>query len=57
MMSFNSRSLVNKHVGVVEFLKTNKCDICFVSEAWIKAKDTSTIAKIKDLGYGHITTT
>ena len=50
-MLFNARSLCNKIAGVIEFLKETKCDICFVTEAWIKKKDESVIAKIHDLGY------
>ena len=50
-MLFNARSLCNKTVGVTEFLKENKCDICFVTEAWIKMKDESVIAELLDLGY------
>ena len=51
IMSFNSRSLCNKTVGVCEFLTSNECDVCFVTESWIKMKDTGRIAEIKDLGY------
>ena len=51
VMTFNSRSLVKKVVGVTEFLKSNNCDVCFITEAWIKATDTSTLSKIKHLGY------
>ena len=50
-MTFNARSLCNKTVGVTEFLTGRKCDICFISEAWLKLKDTSVIAEIKQLGY------
>ena len=50
-MVFNARSLCNKTFGVCEFLKTHKCDVCFVTEAWIKKKNESIIAEIKDTGY------
>ena len=50
-MLFNARSLGNKEVGVIEFLKEKMCDVCFVTEAWLKVKDKSTVAKIQDLGY------
>ena len=51
LMLFNARSLCNKTIGVIEFLKENRCDVCFITEAWIKVKDKSIIAEIKDLGY------
>ena len=50
-MVFNSRSLRNKTFGVCEFLKHNDCDLCFITEAWIKLKDESIIAEIIDMGY------
>ena len=50
-MAFNARSLCNKTVGVCTYLKKVKCDVCFISEAWIKLKDKSTVAEIKDMGY------
>ena len=50
-MLFNARSLGNKTVGVTEFLNENKCDVCFITEAWLKAKDKTTVAEIQDLGY------
>ena len=50
-MVFNSRSLGNKTFGVCEYLKHTDCDACFITEAWIKVKDKSTIAEIKDMGY------
>ena len=50
-MTFNSRSLCNKTTGVTEFLKDQKCDVCFITEAWLKLKDTATVAKIKESGF------
>ena len=50
-MLFNSRSLRNKTVGVTEFLSSNDCDLCCITEAWLKLKDKSLIAEIKSLGY------
>ena len=50
-MSFNSRSLRNKTVGVCEFLTSNDCDVCFVTESWIKIIDNGKLAEIRDLGY------
>ena len=50
-MVFNSRSLRNKTYGVCEFLKENHCDICFITEAWLKLKDESIIAEIMDMGF------
>ena len=50
-MIFNARSLCNKTVGVIEFLKEHHCDICFITEAWVKMKDESVLAEIRDLGY------
>ena len=51
IMVFNARSLGNKTFGICEFLKAEHCDVCFITEAWIKLKDESTIAEIKDMGY------
>ena len=50
-MVFNARSLGNKTFGICEFLKAEQCDVCFITEAWIKLKYESTIAEIKDMGY------
>ena len=50
-MTFNSRSLCNKTVGVTEFLNEHNCDVCLITEAWLKVKDTSTVAELKELGY------
>ena len=50
-MVFNARSLCNKTFGVCEFLKAQKCDVCFITEAWVKKKNESVIAEIKDQGY------
>ena len=50
-MVFNSRSMGNKTFGICEFLKEQRCDVCFITEAWIKLKDESTMAKIRDMGY------
>ena len=50
-MVFNSRSLRNKTYGVCEFLKENHCDICFITEAWLKLKDENIIAEIMDMGF------
>ena len=52
-MLFNARSLGNKEVGVIEFLKDKKCDVCYITEAWLKVKDKSTVAKIQDFGYDN----
>ena len=54
IMTFNARSLCNKTVGVTEFLKQNDCDICFITEAWLKIKDTSIVAELRDFGYDVI---
>lgn len=50
-MTFNARSLRNKTVGVIEFLNEHDCDLCFISESWLKLTDTSVISEIKDFGY------
>ena len=50
-MIFNARSLRNKSFEVCEFMKESDCDICFLTEAWIKAKDKSIIFEIIDLGF------
>ena len=49
-MLFNARSLRNKTVGVTEFITENNCDACFITEAWLKLKDTSIVQEI-DMGY------
>ena len=51
MVIFNARSLGNKTYGLCEFLKDTHCDICFVTEAWLKLKHTSTVAEIRDMGF------
>jgi len=51
IMVFNSRSLRNKTYGVCEFLRENQCDVCFITEAWLKAKDESVAAEIVDMGF------
>ena len=50
-MVFNARSLRNKTFGVCEFLKESNCDVCFITEAWIKVKDEAIIAEIIDMGF------
>ena len=50
-MMFNARSICNKATGIIEFLKDNGCDICFITETWLKKTDKTIIAEIKDLGY------
>ena len=50
-MVFNSRSLRNKTYGVCEFLQENECDVCFITEAWLKVKDEAVIAEIINMGY------
>ena len=51
-MVFNARSLCNKTFGVCEFLKSTQCDVCFISEAWVKLKHESVVAEIRDMGFG-----
>lgn len=51
-MVFNARSLCNKTFGVCEFLKSKQCDVCFISEAWVKLKHESVVAEIHDMGFG-----
>ena len=50
-MVYNTRSLKNKTYGVCEFLKEHHCDICFITEAWLKLKDEAVIAEIIDMGF------
>ena len=50
-MIFNARSIRNKTFGTCEFLIDKNCDLCFVTEAWLKLKDESIMAEIKDMGY------
>ena len=53
-MLFNARSLCNKITGITEFLTEKKCDVCFITEAWMKLENTSKVADIRDLGYNVI---
>ena len=50
-MVFNARSLCNKTFGVCEFLKDKDCDLCFVTEAWVKLQHGSVLAEIRDAGF------
>ena len=53
-MLFNARSLCNKITRITEFLTEKKCDVCFITEAWMKLENTSKVADIRDLGYNVI---
>ena len=48
---FNCRSICNKTAGVLELLKDNDIDVCFVTESWLKSKDVAKYAEIHDFGY------
>ena len=50
-MVFNPRSLRNKTFGVCEFLTKNNCDVCCITEAWLKMKDKAILAEINDMGF------
>ena len=51
---FNSRSICNKTVGVIEYLTDLDTDVCFISETWLRKGDTSKIKEIKELGFNII---
>ena len=52
-MVFNAHSLGNKTYGLCEFLKSTHCGVCFVIEAWLKLKHTSTVAEIRNMGFNR----
>ena len=54
MATFNSRSLCNKTVSVIELLKEENVDICFLTETWLKLDDKAKFAEIKDHGFDII---
>ena len=47
----NARSICNKVPGVLELLKDNNIDICFLTESWLKLNDKSKFAEIREHGY------
>ena len=51
MATFNARSLCNKTVSVLELLKEEKVDVCFMTETWLKIDDKAKYAEIKDHGF------
>ena len=48
---FNSRSICNKTVGVLQLLTDFDVDICCVTETWLRKADTAKFAEMKELGY------
>ena len=53
-MLYNARSLRNKACDTTEFLKKRNCDLCCITESWLKTTATAKISEIKDLGYNVI---
>ena len=51
MVSFNCRSIRNKVVTVLSYLKDHNIDICMLQETWLNKGDSSVIQEIKDHGY------
>lgn len=52
--TLNAHSLVNKTVGVLEHLRDQEIDICFMQETFLKEADTAKLQEIKDYGWGII---
>ena len=52
--TLNAHSLVNKTVGVLEHLRDQNIDICFLQETFLKEADTAKIQEIKDYGWSII---
>ena len=48
---FNSRSICNKTVGVLQLLEDFDTDICCITETWLRKADTAKFAEMKELGY------
>lgn len=48
---FNSRSICNKTISVLQLLSDFDLDICCVTETWLRKADTAKFAEMKDLGY------
>ena len=47
----NARSLKNKTAEVVDHVLNNNIDVCIVTETWLKAVDTVSIAALSPPGY------
>ena len=47
----NTRSICNKSRGVMELLKENEIDLCYVTETWLKLGDAAILAEFRDYGY------
>ena len=54
MATFNARSLCNKTVSVLELLREENVDICFLTETWLRVDDKAKIAEVKDHKYDII---
>ena len=48
---FNTRSICNKTVGVLQLLSDFQTDICCITESWLRKDDKAKFAEMKDLGY------
>ena len=49
--TYNPRSINNKTIEVLEFIKDIDVDIVLIQESWLKENDTAKLAEIKELGY------
>ena len=54
MATFNCRSFCNKTVSVLELLKEEEIDVCFLTETWLKLDDKAKYAEVKDHGFDII---
>ena len=49
--TYNTRSIINKTVKVLEFIKDINVDVVLIQESWLKENDDAKLAEIKELGY------
>ena len=49
--SYNPRSINNKTIEVIEYLKDHNLDIILVQESWLRESDSSKLAEIQQHGY------
>ena len=48
---YNPRSVCNKSRGVIELLKENSIDLCFVTETWLRHSDSSIFAEFRECNF------
>ena len=54
VVSFNGRSIRNKLVSIMTYLKEKHVDIAFVQETWIRKSDGHLLTQIREYGYDLI---